>query len=207
MKDYTGFDLWADGYDQTVQMAEEADEYPFAGYTQVLSDIYAQMRRRGARRVLDVGFGTGVLAAKLYGDGIAVTGIDFSPRMMEIAREKMPGAELICHDFSFGLPEALAGREYDAIICTYAIHHINEESQIDLVRQMQDHLAAEGRIYIGDVAFENEVQREKCRKEAGDDWDEEEFYPVAAQYRRCFPGLVFEQISFCAGVITISGKR
>ena len=60
---------------------------------------------------------------------------------------------------------------------------------------------------ILDVAFENAKQREKCRKEAGDDWDEEEFYPVAAQYRRCFPGLVFEQISFCAGVITISGKR
>ena len=27
-----GFNLWADNYDETVQVSEENDRYPFAGY-------------------------------------------------------------------------------------------------------------------------------------------------------------------------------
>lgn len=34
------FDLWADGYDKSVALAEENDEYPFAGYKKILNTIY-----------------------------------------------------------------------------------------------------------------------------------------------------------------------
>ncbi len=32
-----GFDLRADGYDQTVQLSEEGNQYPFAGYKVILN--------------------------------------------------------------------------------------------------------------------------------------------------------------------------
>ena len=32
-----GFDLWADGYDKSVGLSDEANTYPFAGYKKVLS--------------------------------------------------------------------------------------------------------------------------------------------------------------------------
>ena len=35
-----GFDLWADGYDQTVQHSEEKYQYPFAGYKAILNKIF-----------------------------------------------------------------------------------------------------------------------------------------------------------------------
>lgn len=36
MLDSKEFDLWADGYDRSVNLSENANEYPFAGYKQVL---------------------------------------------------------------------------------------------------------------------------------------------------------------------------
>ena len=58
--DHQGFDLWADGYDEDVQVGEESDTYPFAGYQSVLNTVYGIVRGR-VGNVLDIGFGTGIL--------------------------------------------------------------------------------------------------------------------------------------------------
>ena len=34
-----GFDVWADGYDESVRLADESDAYPFAGYATILKEI------------------------------------------------------------------------------------------------------------------------------------------------------------------------
>lgn len=34
-----GFDLWADGYEESVDLSDEAGTYPFAGYRAVLGEI------------------------------------------------------------------------------------------------------------------------------------------------------------------------
>ena len=104
MLDSRGFDLWADGYDRSVDISDEDNTYPFAGYKKVLAGIYDAIRKGKGKRVLDIGFGTGILAGKLYENGYDITGIDFSERMIQIAKEKMPSARLIQHDFSKGLP-------------------------------------------------------------------------------------------------------
>ena len=67
-----GFDLWADGYDRSVGLSDEDGSYPFAGYRDILNAIYGRILSDGGRDVLDVGFGTGVLAARLYQRRIAV---------------------------------------------------------------------------------------------------------------------------------------
>ena len=40
------FDLWADGYDKSVALAEENDEYPFAGYKKILNKNIIQHREK-----------------------------------------------------------------------------------------------------------------------------------------------------------------
>ena len=125
-----GFDLWADGYDASVGLSDEENSYPFAGYKQVLGTIYRAIRMQAdCGRVLDLGFGTGTLAHRLYQDGYEITGVDFSPRMIRLAQEKMPEAHLFCCDFSQGLPENL-GR-FDAIVSTYALHHLSDEAKAE----------------------------------------------------------------------------
>ena len=75
-----GFDLWADGYDQSVGLTDEEGGYPFAGYKKLLNRIYQRVLTRKSPRMLDIGFGTGTLAARLYQHGCVIFGQDFSAR-------------------------------------------------------------------------------------------------------------------------------
>ena len=202
MLNNTGFDLWANDYDKTVQLAEESNEYPFAGYKAVLGTIH-QTIIRGGKRVLDLGLGTGILAKKLYDDGFSITGIDFSQAMIDIAQAKMPNARLIRHDFTAGVPESLASETFDSIVCTYAIHHLTDPQKINLLHQLRGMLAPQGCIFIGDVAFADNAELAACRAACGDHWDDDEIYPTAENLTGEFPALHFEAISHCAGIITI----
>ena len=58
--------------------------------------LVARLRRHGVApgdRVLDVGCGSGLLARVLLAEGCAVTGVDASPAMIELARAHAPGAD------------------------------------------------------------------------------------------------------------------
>ena len=65
MLDHKGFDLWADGYDQSVGLSEEENTYPFAGYKKLLSMIYKTILEKPNPVVLDIGFGTGTLESSM----------------------------------------------------------------------------------------------------------------------------------------------
>lgn len=197
------FDLWADGYDKSVQLSEESNTYPFAGYREVLGSIYRTVRENGGRKLLDIGFGTGVLTQKFYQDGCQVFGMDFSEQMIRIAQAKMPEAHLIQHDFTLGFPADFEKETFDFIICTYAIHHLDTRQKVFFIRQLQQHLNPGGQILIGDVAFEREADLQKCRKESGEQWDNEEIYLVEETLKPQIPNLEFHRISFCSGVVSV----
>ncbi|MBR0163066.1 MAG: class I SAM-dependent methyltransferase [Lachnospiraceae bacterium] len=204
MLDHKGFDLWADGYDADVDITDDDNEYPFAGYKNILGSIYRTIMYKPNAVVLDIGFGTGTLAAKLYEKGCVIYGQDFSSKMIELASEKMPDARLYRGDFAQGLVEPLKEHVYDFIVATYSIHHLTDEQKILLLRELLHHLHDGGRILIGDVAFETREELDKCRMESGDDWDDEEYYCVAEELRKAFPNLSFEKMSFCSGIISVN---
>lgn len=200
-----GFDLWADGYDKTVSLSEDSNEYPFAGYKDVLNTVYNVIKKNKGS-VLDIGFGTGVLTHKLYEEGYQVTGIDFSKRMIEIALEKMPEATLLQHDFSKGLPKELSRQRFDWIIGTYAIHHLDDQQKIVFVNELMNYVSEDGMIVFGDVAFSNESELNKTREEFSEIWDADEYYLVAENLVKMYPNYTvnYLKISFCSGVITLS---
>lgn len=203
MLDNQGFDLWADGYDQSVGLADEDETYPFAGYRAVLNHIYNKVLKKTRADVLDIGFGTGALTAQLYAKGYGIWGVDFSRRMIELARVKMPDATLLEGDFSQGLPHVLTHRKYDFILATYSLHHLTDEEKVRFITNMRSLLREEGEILVGDVAFENRAALEACARENGQAWDEEEFYFVYDEIAACFKEKVtFEKLSHCAGVLT-----
>jgi len=49
-------------------------------------------------RALDIGCGTGTHSKYLQDHGWEVTGVDFMPRALEAAKQKAPGARLLCGD-------------------------------------------------------------------------------------------------------------
>lgn len=201
-----GFDLWAGQYDKTVQLSEENNQYPFAGYKEILNTIYNEIRERENSEVLDIGFGTGILASQLYENGHPIDGIDFSSEMIAIAKAKMPEANLLEWDISEGLPHELTGRKYDAIVSTYALHHLSDEQKVDFLKNLQPLLKAEGKIYIGDIAFQTRADLEKCRKDSEGYWDESEHYFVYEEIKNSLENLFhceFYPLSHCGGVIVL----
>lgn len=203
MLNSNGFDVWADGYDESVRLADESDAYPFAGYAAILKEIYGRVCASGAKAVLDIGFGTGTLAGQLYQQGCDVFGQDFSSRMIQLAQGKMPRAKLYQGDFSLGLVQALKQQRYDAIIATYALHHLTDEQKAAFLQELLLLLQDNGCIYVGDVAFATRAQLEQCKAQAGDDWDASEIYFVYDELKQAFPQLRFEPVSHCAGLLTL----
>lgn len=204
MLDNKGFDLWADGYDKTVGVSDGENTYPFARYKDVLGAIFKTIMKKPNAVVLDIGFGTGMLTTKLYENGCIIYGQDFSARMIELASKKMPNAHLYQGDFTKGLVEPLQAQSYDFIVATYSLHHLTDEQKISFLRVLCNHLNPDGQILIGDVAFDNRSQLEQCRKDTGDEWDDDEIYFVVDELKKYLPTLGFTKISYCAGVLSLN---
>lgn len=198
-----GFDLWAGDYDKSVGLSDEDNSYPFAGYKDLLNEIYNRVLSEKARKVLDIGFGTGTLTTKLYEAGCSIWGQDFSDKMIALAQAKMPEAELYCGDFSKGLVAELQEQKYDAVIATYSLHHLTDEEKVRFIRVLLELLEDGGSIYIGDVAFATRSDLEQCRRTCGDEWDEEEIYFVYEELAAYFEHISFTKISACAGIVEL----
>lgn len=204
MLDSKGFDLWADGYDKAVGLSDEENRYPFAGYRNILSEIYQIVLSRRQPAVLDIGFGTGTLTSKLYEQGCKIYGQDFSLRMIELAQKKMPEARLYRGDFSKGLAAPLLQNSYDFIIATYSLHHLTDPEKISLLQTLTGLLKGGGMILIGDMAFPTRASLERCRQEAGSAWDEDEIYFVWDELQKALPQLRFLQATPCSGLLTLT---
>lgn len=205
MLDNKGFDLWANGYDESVSVSDEDNTYPFAGYKRILGRIYELIMQKPNASVLDVGFGTATLTTKLYENGCVIYGQDFSSRMIELASEKMPDAKLYQGDFAQGLVDSLKQYSYDFIVATYSMHHLSDKQKIRFINELLGHLKDDGMILIGDVAFESRDELNRCREENDDKWDDDEIYCVVEELRPEFPDLSFEKITFCSGILMMSG--
>ena len=204
MLDNKGFDLWADGYDLSVNISNDENTYPFAGYKDNLNLIFKAIMNKSNAIVLDIGFGTAVLTSRLYEKGCKIYGQDFSAKMIALAQEKMPNAHLYQGDFSKGLLEPLQKEKYDFIVATYSLHHLEDDRKVQFIHELLNHLHEGGRILIGDVAFENRAALTSCQQQVGDEWDDEEIYFVVDEMMREFPDLYFEKTSYCSGVLSLS---
>ncbi|HIU75277.1 MAG TPA: class I SAM-dependent methyltransferase [Candidatus Pelethocola excrementipullorum] len=202
------FDLWADDYDRTVDECKAEGEYPFAGYDEVLEGIYQAVHSKERARVLDVGFGTGVLTKRLYDDGHEIYGVDFSEKMIEIAGEKMPEAKLVCSDFVKGLPRELEKIRFDFIITTYAIHHLTDREKVSFITQLLNCLEKGGVILIGDVAFKTREELMVCQEENRVRWDTDERYLVFDELNQSLPmsNMIYKKVSHCAGIVAIKSE-
>lgn len=202
-----GFDLWANHYDETVHLSQESNTYPFAGYKEILNLIFNEISQHEQADVLDIGFGTAVLSSQLYEKGYHIDGIDFSSEMIHIAAEKMPNARLYQHDISKGLPREIEDRQYDYIVSTYALHHLNDDEKIQFITQLLSMLKKNGKIIVGDIAFPTQTDHNQCRNESGEHWDSDEHYFVYDKLIKPLKDIgevSYQQVSHCSGIFTFT---
>ncbi|MHA1907120.1 MAG: class I SAM-dependent DNA methyltransferase [Candidatus Thorarchaeota archaeon] len=202
------FDQWADSYDDVLHAW--SGEFPFLGYHIVLDRIAQLAKPRSNMRILDVGIGTGNLARKFSEIGCDMWGIDYSTRMLEKAKDKVPKVHLVQMDIRDQWPSELI-RPFDRIVSAYVLHHFKlEEKQQISGRMVKDLLTPDGLLIIGDISFPTEKDFEKNRKKYAREWDDSEYYWSADRF---IDGVVqngfnvtYEQISVCAGIYVISSN-
>jgi tRNA (cmo5U34)-methyltransferase len=92
-------------------------------------------------RVLDLGSGDGRLLSlvKLACPDANAIALDFSPIMIDRLRERFMGdtsVQVVAHDLDNALPSSL-GR-FDAIVSSFAIHHVTDERKHSLYEEVFD---------------------------------------------------------------------
>ena len=201
------FARWASQYDQTVARSEAQGSFPFAGYSHVLQRVHRLAEARAGMRILDLGVGPGPLARKFLDQGCRVVGLDCSPEMLALARDRCPGLETIEADIRGS--EWLSGLgRFERIVSTYVFHENPLAEGAAHLRLLVDRcLAAEGRIVVGDIFFSDAVARDRARFRWSDLWDPDEFYwagdeALAALRVQELEG-AFEQVSECGGVLVV----
>ncbi|MHA1957758.1 MAG: class I SAM-dependent methyltransferase [Candidatus Thorarchaeota archaeon] len=200
------FDQWASYYDSYVR--SESDRFPFAGYDDILDRIVELSEPKPGMKILDVGIGTGTLAQKFTEFDCEIWGIDYSPMMLAEAKKKVPDAHLLLVDIQSEWPsELMTG--FDRIVSAYVLHHFPLETKLDIIRRMINELLAEnGRIVIGDTSYPTFTERADARRELIDVWDDTEFYWAADTIKDRLRGgnitVCYEQTSSCAGIYLLT---
>lgn len=203
--DAAGFDAWQAKYDADVAACEAAGDYPFAGYTDLQQQVFDIVHAREGVSALDLGCGTGRLAARLLQAGHPVTAVDFSDNMLAAAEKNAPGAELVKAQLE-DVPEKLAGRGFDCVYAAYSLHHLPDEGKYALLNKLKTLLNPEGVIIVGDVSFPDRAGLEAVREAYEGDWDDSEFYVVREELEQAMTGFDVDciPISFCADVLILS---
>lgn len=125
----------------------DADLLQAVAYRPAQDEVVAELRSAGARRVLDVGCGTGILAARLQEElrPELMAGCDFSTGMLEQAAGRSRAVAWMQADAA-RLP--LRGGTLDAVVSTQAFHFF---SQATALAEFHRLLAPGGRLVIGIV--------------------------------------------------------
>ena len=114
-------------------------------------DSVADASGSGARRILELGTGTGETARRLlsrHPDALLV-GIDENEGMLEAARGGLPSARV---DLRVGrIEEPLPPGPFDVVASALAVHHLDDAGKAELFSRVRSVLGPGGLFVLGDV--------------------------------------------------------
>ena len=136
------------------------------------TDTFVSFLKSGAS-VLDVGCGDGVKSKYLLDKGLKVVGIDFSEKMVEIARREVPGATFQVADIKnlSGLKE-----DFDGILAQAVLLHIPKSEAGAVVKELRDRLVNGGYLYIAVKQKREGGREEEVLKEDDYGYEYERFF-------------------------------
>jgi SAM-dependent methyltransferase len=135
--------LVREGYDRAsyAYRGDEYDDYERSGYAYWLSRLTPSLA--GGARVLDLGCGCGIPAARELAKRYQVTGVDISPLQIERARRLVPGARFICADMA---EVEFAPRSFDAVVAFFSLINLPLSEQALVIERVARWLEPGGRL-------------------------------------------------------------
>jgi putative AdoMet-dependent methyltransferase len=202
------FENWASDYDDFVSKSS----FPFLGYEDALRTVVTRSCANNHSRILELGTGTGNLSFLFAETGCELVCTDFSNKMLELAREKLPNVSFVTLDLTNQDDwQRISGR-FDCIVASYVLHEFPLEWNLKLLAYLaRVHLNPNGRIVFADIAFPDAATRASAAEFWADSWDDDEFYFAADEVSAMLESIdlrsAFQQISACAGVFTITPEN
>jgi SAM-dependent methyltransferase len=153
------------GYD-LVSRAYRADDATEGEYADWLEQL--ESRLAPGSRVLDLGCGCGIPAARRLARHYDVTGVDISPVQIARARELVPHARFVCADMT---TMQFDDASFHAIACLYALIHLPLAEQPVLLQKIGAWLRPGGVLIatVGHRAWMG-VEKNWLGVEGGDMW-------------------------------------
>lgn len=126
--------------------------------------------------LLDMGCGTGGLAARLHAEGFSVTGVDVSPDAIRAARELAGNADVGEHRLRFVEADCAAehssqidGGPFDVVVCQLVLSIIGDaRDRRNLLRHVRDNIRPDGWLYVSASGVSDTINAGYARLYAGD---------------------------------------
>lgn len=151
------FDDWADDYDETVESQDGEYREVFKNYQEILNETVKHILKYKGAKVLDIGAGTGNLTNAASKIGYNVIGLEPNVKMRTIASDKYPFIKFMPGTF---LSIPIEDHSLDAIINSYAFHHLTDDEKKEAVKLFKNKLQKDGLVVIADTMYESEIAKE-----------------------------------------------
>ncbi len=157
------FDGWADAYDATVADRDGEYQEVFVNYQDILKQTVKQIDKPEGAKVLDIGSGTGNLGYVASLASYSVTGIEPNQKMRSLAQEKYPSLHFENGSF---LNMPVRDESIDAIITSFAFHHLSDDEKGEAIKTFSAKLKASGKVIIADTMYDTLDTREEILQDA-----------------------------------------
>ena len=134
---------------------------PWVASDERLARLVSFAELTGKERVLDIATGPGYVAEAFAQGAREAVGIDLTPAMLQIARERTAKRELANLDFILGDVTELPFRdgEFDLVVTRFSFHHFQEP--LVVLREMARVCGVKGTVIVEDVVTSEQPARAK----------------------------------------------
>lgn len=121
-------------------------------YDQLQEEVAQAASEVDARRILDLGTGTGETALRVLArhPGAKLVGLDVNPEMLAEAHASLPASQVETL-VSQSLQDPLPAGPFDLVFSALAVHHLDAEEKRSLFGRIAEVLPPGGRFVLGDV--------------------------------------------------------